>query len=618
MKKNIILIFTLLSFLLSSSLVFAQDDDGVIDFYNVFSKEDVNKTRVGNSIYNWSIYMPNDAQIDKNPKGNYFNMVSNSYKSNISINTIPNSQGFNSLDEIIAFGQNLLTGYYGSSKLYSFKKGKDAKNQEYIEITNVYTDNFYIFVDEEESKGYFNLSRLYLSNNKKYNYIYRINISMDLSFYNEHQSLLYKIADSFEMNFDSNNPNIKDLADNVTNWRVHRNTSYGWEIELAPYWKSTDIYNFDYNSSTQVFAPLYSDEEISGKENTTDSSVTSSEITESPNTLDESLSVSIVTNSKYDFEKWVEDEKSSYSEYNPSLYKIVSVKDFSYKNGKAKIIEANIQRTANKLFIEKKLLVDINQTKYVVQLDVVKNKYDKNKQIYDRMLASFKTIDKKSKYLDQILSSNDVNIPEPYYTVKLKKYPFEIKLLKWWRGEQGYYDTYYYDFYAKYSFRTIMQDASNSEFLNLFDNNRILNINASLNMDSFDNIVKNYLQPILEGSEYKGNLMDLQINKFSNNYITLYRIETNYNIKKLQEISSGNPERDYDFRKLGNTIVYLMKYKNYYYVITASSPILYWTSDFKKEIEDAFKTVKLENIDFSKFKFNWTKENPEKYKKAYR
>lgn len=136
--KTVICIFTIVAFVLTSSIfALAQEDSGVIDFYTVFSKDDVNKNRVGNSVYNWSIYMPQDAYINKDPKGSYFSMSSNSYKANINVEAILNKEGYTSLDEILLYGQDLISGYYSGSKLYSLKKGKDKQGQEYIEATSV-------------------------------------------------------------------------------------------------------------------------------------------------------------------------------------------------------------------------------------------------------------------------------------------------------------------------------------------------------------------------------------------------------------------------------------------------------------------------------------------------
>lgn len=124
--KRFLIASLLVTFLISlvAPFSFAQDDDGVIDFYTVFSKDDVNKNRVGNSIYNWSIYMPQDAYINKDPKGSYFSMSSSSYKANISVEAILNKEGFSSLDEILLYGSDIINNYGSVSKIYSLKKVK--------------------------------------------------------------------------------------------------------------------------------------------------------------------------------------------------------------------------------------------------------------------------------------------------------------------------------------------------------------------------------------------------------------------------------------------------------------------------------------------------------------
>ncbi|MEZ0536830.1 hypothetical protein ACAG39_06195 [Caldicellulosiruptoraceae bacterium PP1] len=617
MKKRVLSLFIIFVVLFSFAASFAQDDDGVIDFYSVFSKDDVNKNKVGNSVYNWSIYMPQDAYINKDPKGTYFSMSSNSYKANISIDSILNTFNYSSLDEIILYGKDLLSGYYGSNKLYSLIKGKDKLNQQYIETTNVYTDSFYVYVDEEESTGQFTLTRIYLSTNKKYNYIYRVMINMDLKFYREHPNLLYKIADSFEMNFDSKNPNIKDLADNVTNWRVQKNTSYGWQIDLPPYWRTTDMYNFEYNSSTQSFAPLYSDEEM-GKTDTSINNEAKDSVAIQPqqimNVLDEYLTVSVISTNKGNFDSWLESEKESYKKYNSLLYKVEKISDFNIANSTSKLIEATIQQSANKKFVEKRLLVESNNTKYLVRLYVLKSKYDKNKAQYERILSSFKPINQKSKYLGTIIWPGDLSIKNTTQKIKFKKYPFEMQLSKDWRTNQYYYGGmgYYYEFkqFVDYS-------VSDFENLTLYNvNNTTLNISCFLSMDSFENRIKNYLQPLTEDNNYKNKLIDITVEKFSTRGLNMYKVSTRYNIKKVQEVASENMQRDFDFNALFNRTQYFIGTGKYFYTIDLNAPVMYWTNSLESEFDKAFKSINIENIvDLSKVNIKWVKDNISNYQK---
>ncbi|WAM34627.1 hypothetical protein [Caldicellulosiruptor morganii] len=615
--KRFLTILLLFVFLVSSatSLAFAQDDDGVIDFYTVFSKDDVNKNRVGNSIYNWSIYMPQDAYINKDPKGSYFSMSSSSYKANISVESILNKEGFSSLDEILLYGSNIINSPDTAFKIYSLKKGKDKKGQEYIEITSVYTDSFYVFVDEEESSGTFNLTRIYLSKNKKYNYIYRLTISMDLNFYTEHKNLLYKIADSFELQFDSKNPNIKDLADNVTSWRVHKNTSYGWQIDLPPYWKSTDIYNFEYNSSTQSFAPLYTDEEI-GLNTQNQQNAISAQDQFQQQDYDEYLSVSFVANSNTDFNKWLATEMQNIELYNKSLCKIISNRDLNINGAKAKLIELSIQKSLKKRVVEKRMYVDFDKNKYLVKLYVIEDKYKKDKQKYDRIINSFKPVPTKSKYLDSILWTGDLKPQNNFKTVKLNIAPFEMNIPKEYKTNIPYYFYGYYTQIIGTATFPLSQGISDVETLTLYNTPySVLTINGGINVDTVDKIIKNTMQLWVESSEYKSKTVDMKLQKYSNQDISIYKLTYVYNINKLSELAKGNPNRDFNFLNLQNRVIFMIKYRQYYYTIDLSVPVLYWNSSTLDSFSKSISTVKIDKISFSKLNIKFNSEDLEKFRK---
>lgn len=614
--KRFLIISIIVTFLLSlvAPLSFAQDD-GVIDFYTVFSKDDVNKNRVGNSIYNWSIYMPQDAYINKDPKGSYFSMSSSSYKANISVEAIPNKESFSSLDEILLYGSDIINSDGSVSKIYSLKKGKDKNGQEYIEITSVYTDSFYVFVDEEETSGTFNLTRIYLSKNKKYNYIYRLTISMDLNFYTEHKNLLYKIADSFELQFDSKNPNIKDLADNVTSWRVHKNTSYGWQIDLPPYWKSTDIYNFEYNSSTQSFAPLYTDEEIGLNTQKQQDGVTTPLQVEQQE-YDEYLSVSFVANSNVSFDKWVELEMKNVELYNKSLCKIISSKSLNINGAKAKLFELNIRKSLQKNFVEKRMYVDFNNNKYFVKLYVKEDKYNKDKQKYDRIINSFKPIPTKSKYLDSILWTGDLKPQNTFKTVKLNKAPFEMNISKDYKTNIPYYYYSYYTQVINAPTLSISQGISDVETITLYNTPySTLTINGGINLDPAEKIIKNTMQAWVESNEYKSKTADMKLQKYSTGELTIYKFTYVYNLSKLPDLAKGNPNRDFNFLNLQNRVIYMIKYKQYYYTIDLSVPVLYWNSITLDNFTNSINTIKIDKVNFSKLNMKFVNEDLEKFKK---
>lgn len=246
---------------------FAKDDSGRIDFYKVFSKSEENIDMIGNRIYNWSMYLPSDAVIDKNPKATTFNMNTNSFKGSVNINVYKNIHNL-TLEQIYAASLSESSSdpyydYYSYDYRCSAKIQTDKHNNRYISIASITPEySYYGSPNSDEEKGAYSEERTYLGKNNDINYIYKVNISMDLAFYNQHQNLFCKLADSFRTTFDSKNPNIKDLSDLATSYRTFESKVYGWKIELAPYWK---LQNQE-TSRTVTFKPLYSSEEINSKE----------------------------------------------------------------------------------------------------------------------------------------------------------------------------------------------------------------------------------------------------------------------------------------------------------------------------------------------------------------
>jgi len=209
------LAFTMLFIMNIPLTSLAKDDSGKIDFYKVFSRSEENIDMIGNNIYNWSIYLPSDAIIDKNPKATMFNMSTSSFKGNVIINVYKNIHNL-TLEQIYAASlsktpSNPSYDYYSYDYKCSAKIQTDTHNNRYILITSITPEySNYGPSENEEEQGTYSEERTYLGKNNDINYIYKVNISMDLAFYKQHQNLFNKLADSFKTTFDSKNPNIKN------------------------------------------------------------------------------------------------------------------------------------------------------------------------------------------------------------------------------------------------------------------------------------------------------------------------------------------------------------------------------------------------------------------------
>ena len=549
MKKNILLTLVLcISFSLNmNTYSYAREYLGKIDFFKIFSNNDENIDRIGNRIYNWSIYMPGDAVVNKNPKATSFDMYTNSYKTNVSITVVKNANNL-TLEEI--FVQSLLNSNYTSS-IYdnSYKcSAKILQNKDknrYVLMSSISPESYmYKTSNSEEEKGTYNEDRIYLGKNNGIGYIYMVSLSMDLQYYKDHPDLFLKIANSFKTTFDSSNPNIKDLSDQVTNFRSFENKIYGWKIELAPYWKPQG----SETSINQVFMPLYSDQEIGVS--TDNSNVQSSEATsmnpdatnlpdseqneadsisdnntsdDKPNNglestgkddsdankIYDTLIVSVVSSvsSNQDFDGWINNEiKNIQTNYNQKLYKQLALpKTVNLSNAKGKLLTFKVKNSSKGALIEGILMAQGNGYRYKIVLDMTEAKYNDKigKDAFNRMLNSFELTKTKSSFVGELLSTEHIFDYNAIREVPMKNFNLKVVANKNWSKSGSLYEGQIEDYqdlssnYYPSEYSSDDSDNFNSESITLTHlySGTVLSLTAKFSYDDFEKLTqypKNY------------------------------------------------------------------------------------------------------------------------------
>ncbi len=655
MKK--ISAFTLALFLCMTininGFTYAREYPGKIDFYKVFSKNNENIDRIGNKIYNWSIYLPSDAVISKNPKATSFDMYTNSFKSNVTVNVFKNIHNL-TLEEIYV---NMLesSGYvypeYGNSYRCSAEIQKERDGNKYIIISSISPEYFEYKVSDnsDEETGTYSEQRVYLGKNNTINYIYTVDISMDLEYYKHHKNLFLKIADSFKTSFDTSNPNIKNLSDLVTSYRIHENKIYGWKIELAPYWK---LQGND-TSITQLFMPLYSDEEIgqdnqSGSDMDTSSdsnpldttepgqdnpSVQETIVSSSPGqdnssskAITESLNVSVISSipQGQSFDLWSDEEmKSLQSNYNQNLFSTLSeVQNINMPDAKAKLLVLKIKNSNKDSMIIGTMLVQGHEYRYKIVLEIPESKFNERagKDAFFRTIKSFGLTKSKSKFVQELIpveSVLDYNAPK---IISLKQYNLKINANNRWSKPfsifDGQIEEYTYPGYSDYYDDSYNYGDSSYETLTLnhLKSGTALTIDASVSSQPFDQVLHQLLYGKITNPEINSKVINLNANKSEFGDITVYKIVETYNIGKMEELFQSDNRITYNYTTLSNTYTYIFQAGEDLYNLSFSIPLINCSAENIKIIEELWKRVIVDEKEIGIGTSNWEPVDLEKYK----
>ncbi len=566
--------------------VWGAEEQGNINLYEVFSnKAEQMKTQVGSQIYKWSMNLPGDAIIYKSNKANNFEMNTESYQSMVRLQVVKNeSKG--TLEEILYAIQTRMVSQYNldipyGRKEYVYTIEKDQDGKGYIRIVRSSQQYDYMYVGEvADSIGDYIENRIYIENE----YIYNLEIEMGGKFFQEHPEMFEKLISSFIVSFDSTNPHIKELSDSVSTERIHRNESYGWEINVKPYWRAEGIPG----GRIQHFGVVYSDEELYG--------VSEEEVEkEDKNTIEE-IQVYLISSIEQGqtLDQWVEKEIQYMSKYqNKKTFTILSRK--SEVLGQTPVVRVVIEYQGIKKepFIQEYLYTIGNGYKYRVIATIPYQKYtdEKVRKTYSEMLDSFRLIDAKSKYLGNIQDTRHWFVSEEWKTVKMKQYTFSTKIPKSWAvfdKNQNLYD-------------------NNQEMIHSYQpySRMDLTMVVGLNTQDFKEFLKDVVKRFIESDEVRAGLADIKIASGKQNGVEVYRVHLEYNMDTLEKFMELDKTKKYEYNDLLNEYIYVAKIGNDVYLQNIRIPLANITSESKKEAESIWSHTEMGKMNISKLISKW-------------
>lgn len=594
--------------------VYAQDDSGKIDLYEVFSnKEDQMKTEVGSRIYKWSMHLPDDAIIYKSDRANYFDMSTNSYNSSVELEVNKNK------DELTL--EDMLYKMQNSSERRRFRRwgdkefvvdiSKDNYGQKYISI--IKTDKSYdrFLVDEAaEELGDYIENRIYIANN----YIYNLTIQMNGEFYRQHEEMFDKLVSSFKLSFDEKNSYIKELSDSVSTTREFKNKSYGWKLVMSPYWKMDGTPNARFQS----FCPVYTDEELNNEEK-------SQEDEENKFKIPEGITVSLISSAEKGdtASKWAKKETDTLkNNYNSQVYEIL--KDEAKKQGDMDIhnVVVSYKTVTKNPYIVHNMYVIGNGYKYLISATMMEEKYkdtDKRKSFED-MIKSFK-LNKEylSKYLGKIVSVESIMNLNASKELKMKKYDFKTKVTKRWNTSSNgygydYYDDYYYDDYYYDDYRG---NVSNNEYVSGYEpeSSVRLSMSAGLDTNEMKEIITQNVERYLRNDEIRMKLAKVKIESSKHNGAEIYYIEKEYDLDAIQKFVEEDETKEYDLERLKNEYTRIIKIGKDIYSQDIILPVANMTTKNKDKIDNIWKNTTINKVNYSKKKLTWKQHNLEEFDK---
>lgn len=610
------LMFTLLGtaicISLSSALfaphVYAKDDSGNIDLYQVFSsEEDRMKTEVGSRIYKWSMHLPDDGTIYKSEQANFFNMSTNSYQANIQLMVDKNKEN-TTLEEMLYQMENQSiqndNTQYSNDKDYVMNIDTDESGQKFIHV--IKADQFYDYYMVNEAAQEFSdyiENRIYIANG----YIYNLTVSMKGEFYKQHEEMFDKLVSSFKVSFDENNPYIKELSDSVSTTREYENTSYGWKMTMSPYWRVNGIPN----ARIQNFSPVYTDEEL-------DTSANADSQNDNDFKVPEGVTVSLISSADKDetAAKWAQKEIENYKKNNnDKTYEILSTKENFIGDFNSYDVVIRNESVTSDPYVVHNLYVVGNGYKYLVTAIMKEEKYDNlsKRNEFDSMLNSF-TLDKSciSKYLGQILSADSVLDTTAAKELKMNKYDVSTTITKGWSisrdannndNGQGYSDPYL----AIGDSTDSRGDVSNNEYVGAVDpvSNMHIDMTAGLNANEIDEIVKQNTEQLLKNDEVQLGLANVKIKSAEYNGAQIYYIEKEYDLDAILAFVKSDATKKYDFERLQNQYEYIVKIGKDTFIENITLPVENTTDANKAKADEIWQNTSINKISLGKANLSW-------------
>ena len=579
--------------IISTSIAFGYaDDSGDIDLYEAFSsQQEKMKNEVGSRIYKWSMHLPDDAIIYKSERVNYFDMYTSSYNASVVLDVQKNDENLSLEDILYRMQMDPEERYWWGEKEFSVNIEDDGSNQRYIRIVKAQQFYDYYMVDEAaEELGEFIENRIYVANG----YIYNLTVRMDGKFYNGHEEMFDKLTSSFKPAFDEENPKIKELSESFSVKRIYENTSYGWQITIAPYWKLEDVPNARYQS----FLPVYTDGEL-------EQQMQEDEFFEVGTSRPEGVFVNLVSSAKEGetASGWAKEELQKIRDnYSDKVYEVVEEKD----SGGGYDVTVRYSTVTNNSHVVKNRYVIGNGYKYIVSAKMLDEKYSspKKRKDFEDMLSSFALkSENMSKYLGHIVWAESLINIEEAKVLNMKKYDYKTMLTKAWMTKFQYYD-YYHDYSQYFS--------SGEEVYAFEPNAKIhLKMGAGINTSSMDEIEEDMADRLSTDDDVRLGLVSVALKTASVGDAQIFYMSREYDIERIRDASNQDETKVYDLENTMNQYRYIIKINNNMYTLDVDIPVANATKMNLSKVERTWMDTQIGGQGYAGRISSWTNHTVE-------
>ncbi len=493
-------------------------------------------------------------------------------------------------------------------KEFEIDIAKDKNGQRYLRIIEGggYYDFFSMNITNDgEFKEYIE-NRIYVANKN----IYKLTVHMNREFYLRHEEMFDKLTSSFKLSFDEKNPLIKELSDSLSTVREFKNTNYGWKIKLSPYWKSLG----SSNARNQLFYPVYSDEEL--KQGNEEDQANKEK--DSDNNVSELISISLIGSASpgEDAAKWAENEiKSFKSNYNAAVYDIISQKEYLQNGFNVYQLSIRFKTMPQSPYIGNYLFVVGNGYKYILSAvmadDIYLDKEKKDK--FDFMFKSF-TLDKSllSKYIGKItLAENVMNLNEEK-EISMENHGFSTKVKRNWNTRPSRSSS---DDSNLYLMLMLNYEIGDYEYLKASepDSNINLNMSAGAVTESVEDVISLIAEGLQDSDEIRSGIVKYQISSTISGDATIYKLSGEYDIKAVQKVNTEEKKKKYDFDRIKNEYIYIVKIGEKVYVQSISIPVANTSPENLKKAEDIWKNTIINKTNYSSLKLTWKRHSLDEF-----
>jgi hypothetical protein len=361
------------------------NSNSIKDFGLILKK--TNKSKVGDSYYNWSLSLPKKLKMSYrnfNGTSNRFLADDESYVLSINIGKLRDETLESLLAEEIEYAKNLTIQDQGI---------RSVNGQDYVKC-----------VAKGENITY--EDRIYIKNNR----IYYVSVGVpDYNNYKNNKDLA-ALLDSFSLDFVKDG-NTEDLSDiNADGLRKYENKKLKWSIMVQP-----DMYEIKSNDKENVVT--FIDENANA-------------VVVNMYSIEDGLTL----------DKWMENEQKYIKDkYNSELFKIESLKDDTINGVKCKRMLCSFKYPDNTMYSDDIYIIGENyryEFAYLLKEESYNNSETRKK--FESMLSTFKFSEPDEDEVGKLVDPDKIKMSDSVRKIENKKYKWSLELpVSWIESEDS-------------------------------------------------------------------------------------------------------------------------------------------------------------------------------------